>query len=84
MPPRPRESLLALVALVPLAANPSLLVTRSSVSIGLCSGDGRTGAIELPVGPARLPGEEQDQCCGKACHAGRSRKRVSSLFDPAQ
>jgi hypothetical protein len=84
MPPRRCESLFALIAAVPLAINPALLVTREAVSIGLCSGDGRTGAIALPVGPVQLPGEDQNHCCGKACHAGSSRKRLSPVFDPAQ
>jgi hypothetical protein len=75
-----RGSLFALVAMVPLGVNPALLVTRDTIGVALCSG----GAIALPLGPARLPGDDRDPCCGKACHAGGSRKRSSSGFDPAQ
>lgn len=75
---------LGLVALLPLSLDPSLLVARDGIAVPLCSADGTVRSVEVPLGPARLPGENPAFCCGKACHTGGTRKRNVTDIDPAQ
>jgi hypothetical protein len=64
-----------LVALFPLMLDPSLAVARESIGIPLCTAAGAAGQVQVPVGPANLPGEDKDRCHAKGCHAGGSRKK---------
>ena len=80
MSPRRLAGPFALVAMVPLALNPSLLVARTTLAVALCNGAGPGGVVRLPLGPARLPGDTPGHCCDKACHGAGSRKRVSAAI----
>lgn len=74
MRPLPR-TWIGLFSLVPLIASPALAATRQTVGIGVCSPDGIERSVQVPVEPAKLPGEDNDFCCAKACHASGSRKK---------
>lgn len=79
-----RASILACAALVPAALNPALAAAPESMSIALCGGQGTAPAVQLPLGPQPVPGEENGMCCGKACHTANSRKRAGGKIDPVQ
>ena len=68
-------ALFGLVALIPAALNAAPVATHG-LSVPICTGDGRTHAIELPGAPGGNPGKDQSGCCVKGCHAGGSRKRL--------
>jgi hypothetical protein len=74
----PAPAWIGLVALFPLMLSPSLVAARDTVGIALCSADGSSRTVQVPVGPAKLPGEGKDDCCAKGCHAAGSRKRSNS------
>lgn len=76
-------TLLALAALVPAALNPGLVLHRPGIPVALCGGSVGS-VVEIPVDPQPLPGSDEEMCCGKACHAGSSRKRAGESMDPAQ
>lgn len=71
---------LVLVAMVPAAVNPALLPGENGVIIALCGGDGAGPDIRIPLGPQKLPGENNSGCCAKACHSSGNRKRVSGTI----
>lgn len=64
---------LALVAMVPAAANPSIVSGMERVTVSLCQG----GSITLPGGQ-QLPGSDGKACCNKGCHGGDKRKRAGN------
>ena len=70
--PMNAKSLFGLVALLPAAFGPVTGLASPLVAF-LCSGDGHSRSITLPLKPA-LPGNS-DLCCAKGCHAGSSKKR---------
>ncbi len=76
-------TLLALAALVPAALNPSLALYRPGIPVALCGGSAGS-VVEIPLAPQRLPGSDEELCCGKACHGGSSRKRAGTNADPVQ
>jgi len=63
--------LVALAALLPAAANPSLLLRSETMMVSLCSG----GVANVPLGAPILPGSKGGACCAKGCHSGERRKR---------
>ncbi|MFV0645641.1 MAG: hypothetical protein ACK5NN_14310 [Sphingomonadaceae bacterium] len=70
---------LSILALVPAAANPSLLMTEAStLSAGLC-GTVNGVLIEIPLGDPVLPGTVGTACCSKGCHSSsrKSEKRAA-------
>ncbi len=68
--------LFGIVAMVPAALNAAPASARSRLFAPLCTGDGLTRTISVPVGPQDIPGREQPGCCAKGCHAGGERKRA--------
>ncbi|QKG72127.1 hypothetical protein [Erythrobacter mangrovi] len=71
-----RDALLALFALLPVALGP-LPAQARSITAFICSGDGISRSIEIPIDDqAPFP----PPCSAKGCHAGSCRKR----FDLSQ
>jgi len=67
-----RTVLFGLAALLPFAIGP-LPVQARSITALICSGDGITRSIDIPIdndAPAPPP------CSAKGCHAGSCRKRI--------
>lgn len=67
---------LALVAMVPAAANPSIVSGAGAITVSLCQG----GSITIPGGK-QLPGSDGKSCCNKGCHGGDKRKRIGGNSD---
>ena len=67
---------LALLAMVPAAANPSVISGANPITVSLCQG----GSITIP-GSKQLPGSEGKSCCNKGCHGGDKRKRAGGAAD---
>jgi hypothetical protein len=70
-----------------LAMLPAVMGTApagASMLVPICSGDGVTRTISVPVGEQGPPGQQQPGCCVKGCHAGSSRKKLQRDFDPSQ
>ena len=65
-----------LIALLPAILSPAT-ATASVLQMQICSGDGQTRVLPIPVGPRVPPGGGDSPCCVKGCHAGGSRKRGS-------
>lgn len=65
-----------LIALLPAILNP-VPASASVLQMQICSGDGQTRVLTIPLGPRTPPGEGDSPCCVKGCHAGGSRKRGS-------
>lgn len=73
---------IALVALLPAAANPALAVPRDrGIALTMCGGK---GPIRTPASPDPLPGGDDSACCEKACHSSGSRKRSGGKIDSGQ
>ena len=72
--------MLALAALIPVAANPSLAAGAESLVLGLC---GDADAVTVPMDNP-LPGTDRSACCDKGCHSSDKRKRAKGLIDRAQ
>jgi hypothetical protein len=74
----------ALAALVPAAFNPS--PAPAAMLVALCTGDGATHAILIPLPGHPLPGAPGQSCCAKGCHAGARRRGTPQKpdVDPAQ
>ena len=66
--------LLAVVALVPAAINPALLVRGEMLASHLCGG----GTISIPLDNP-LPGSVDNACCNKGCQSDEKRKRGNRL-----
>jgi hypothetical protein len=66
----------ALIALLPATLSPAA-VSANVLQMQICSGDGQTRVLAIPLGPRVPPGEGDSPCCVKGCHAGGSRKRGS-------
>ena len=69
------DLLIGLVSLLPAAFNAAPGHSHESLLVRLCTGDGVVRTMQLPVGPAGMPGGDQSGCCAKGCHSGASRKR---------
>lgn len=70
-----RRAILGILALVPAAFNISPAGAHT-MTVALCTGDGITRTVTVPV-PGRssdLPGREEPGCCAKACHTGSRKK----------
>lgn len=70
-----RIALFALVAMVPAVFNVAPAAARGSIVAAICSGDGITRTVSVPVGPQDVPGKQTPGCCVKGCHGGE-RKRT--------
>ena len=77
-------SIFCIIALLPAALNTTPALARGMLAAPLCTGDGVARVINLPMGPASLPGSEPPGCCVKGCHAGGARKRGAKHLDQAQ
>jgi|GEM_PF-1897832 len=62
--------LAALLALLPAAANPSLLVEGEWLAVTLCGG----GTMSIPLDNP-LPGSQASACCSKGCREDSRRKQ---------
>ncbi|MFA6219774.1 MAG: hypothetical protein WC692_08335 [Erythrobacter sp.] len=69
----------ALAALLPAAIGPLPAQARSITAL-LCTGDGTTRSVEIPLDVPMNDAPAPPPCHAKGCHAGSCRKR----FDLAQ
>jgi hypothetical protein len=67
------KTLFGFIALLPAAFGP-ITATANSLVAALCTGDGHSRSITIPL-KSGLPGSN-DMCCAKGCHSGSSRKRT--------
>lgn len=70
-------ALIGLFALMPVAIHPAQAAAshpRSMTSL-VCSGDGLTRRMAIPVNGDQPPSKDDRPCSAKGCHAGSSRKR---------
>lgn len=72
-------ALIGLFVLVPAAINPAQAAPIHSGSLTslVCSGNGLTQRITIPVGGDEPPREGDRPCWAKGCHGGSTRKRGS-------
>ncbi|MFZ1743564.1 MAG: hypothetical protein WAT93_11950 [Pontixanthobacter sp.] len=75
------DCVIAAIAMLPAAINPSLLVRQDELATTLCA-SGQT--IEIPLGSPKLPGIVPSACCAKGCRSSRRNLRQSGKIDPAQ
>lgn len=69
---KPLFPMVALAALVPAAANPSLLVRPEVLTLSMCGG----GTVTVPLDGPLIPGSNGTVCCAKGCHTDDRRKRT--------
>lgn len=69
-----RISLFALIAMMPAVFNAAPASARGAMVAPVCTGDGLSRNVSVPVGPRDIPGKEVPGCCVKGCHGGE-RKR---------
>lgn len=74
-------ALVAVVAIIPAAMNPSLVVRDKTLSALVC-GSGVT--VSIPVGSPDLPGSMPSMCCAKGCQTKSRKLAKSAQFDPEQ
>lgn len=67
-------AIFALAALVPAASNAAPV--QGIMTMPLCTGDGQTRLITVPLGSSDIPGKDGSGCCVKGCHASGNRKRA--------
>ena len=67
---------LAMLVLAPSALGAVPAGTPGTMTVPLCTGDGITRTISLPLGRHDAPGQGGPACCAKWCHAGGQRKRL--------
>jgi hypothetical protein len=65
---------LALAGMLPAALGATPAPGRSLL-VPVCSGDGSTRMVPVPLDRPALPGSDPSGCCVKGCHASSSRKR---------
>jgi hypothetical protein len=65
-----------LIALLPAILSPAT-VSANVLQMQICTGDGQTRVLAIPLTPSAPPGEGDSPCCVKGCHASGSRKRGS-------
>ena len=70
------KALFGLIALLPAAFGP-ISASANALVAALCTGDGHSRSITIPLKPT-LPGSN-DMCCAKGCHAGGSRRRTAAM-----
>ena len=63
-----------LIALLPAILSPAT-ASASVLQMQICSGDGQTRILTIPLAPRTPPGEGDSPCCVKGCHTDGSRKR---------
>ena len=64
-----------IVALIPAMLNLTIAGSGGTMTVQICTGDGRVHKVEVPLGDGS-GGSEQGLCCAKGCHSGNNRKRV--------
>jgi hypothetical protein len=69
-----RISAFALLAMMPAVFNIVPARAQGAILAPICSGDGISRALSLPLGSGDIPGKEVPGCCVKGCHGGE-RKR---------
>lgn len=69
-------AVLSLIAMLPSALQAAAPATGRVLTVSLCTGDGKTRRVNLPIDPAQPSPRRSDACCMIACHAGGSRKRL--------
>jgi hypothetical protein len=75
-------TLFALLAMMPAVFNISPASARGPMGNApgnvllapICTGDGISRKVSVPLGPQDIPGKEVPGCCVKGCHGGE-RKR---------
>ncbi|MBC2670709.1 hypothetical protein ACFOON_02685 [Novosphingobium piscinae] len=75
--------LMGLLALLPAALNTSP-ARAGALAVAVCSGDGLTRTISLPLSGEDPPGREQPGCCAKGCHTGSRKKSAARQIDTRQ
>jgi hypothetical protein len=63
-----------LIALVPTILSPAT-ASANVLQMQICTGDGRTRTLTIPLPSRAPPGEGDSPCCVKGCHTSGSRKR---------
>ena len=63
-----------LLALVPAMLNLSVATGGGTISVRICTGDGRVHTVQVPLNEEGNDGET-GLCCTKGCHSGSQRKR---------
>jgi hypothetical protein len=71
-----RAARFGLIALLPAIMSPAT-ASANMPQMQICSGDGQTRVLSIPLAPRVPPGESDSPCCVKGCHSGGSRKRGS-------
>jgi len=67
------RTIIGLAALVPAALNVSPAGVRG-LAVPLCTGDGITRTVTVPVSDPGFPTDERPGCCAKGCHTGSRKK----------
>ena len=62
------EQIVALIAMIPAALNPSLAVEQEALQGRMC---GTGQLVSIPLGAPKLPGTLPSACCAKGCHSKR-------------
>ena len=62
------DQMVALIAMIPAALNPSLSVEQEVMKGRICGGG---QAISIPLGAPMLPGTLPSACCAKGRHSKR-------------
>ncbi len=65
-----------IIALIPAMLNLTVVTAGETISVQICTSDGRTHTVQIPIGGQ--PGDPTSPalCCAKGCHTGGSRKRL--------
>lgn len=73
--------LVGLLALTPAAVHPAQPAPTHArfLSSLVCSGDGLTRRIAIPVRGDQSPSRDDRLCWAKGCHGGHPRKRIFRL-----
>lgn len=66
------DSIIAAIAMVPAALNPSLAVQDKTLNALVC-GSGQ--AVSIPLGKPDLPGSVPTMCCAKGCQSKQNKLR---------
>jgi len=74
---------IGILALVPAAFNIAPAAAQGIV-VPLCSGDGVTRSVTVPMPGNELPGKEAPGCCAKGCHTGSRKKSLCCQIDTGQ
>ena len=62
------DQIVALIAMIPAAFNPSLTVEQETLQGRMC---GTGQRVSIPLGAPKLPGTLPSVCCAKGCYSKR-------------